>query len=274
MWRNLGVEKEKIALLPCSLTQLAVGLRARSIDWEIFRSLCCLQDLNIYNEDNMTGFGIQLDDSFATALPLLRVFGVSPGVYNRQNVALETTAKVVMPHLVELRVSYVNMVHLDLHFMSTLKSLSLSDCIVSAPRSAVSAACSTMVLHNCQMRKGTVLVTPNLRSLIIYGGGLHKLDGSKCRHALSILFKESSIEWVGPSPMYQTLRRLKNQKAFLTWYTGFLFISIEIRIRMVALHVIGFDQHIKRCKYDVLSVEALLFFLRKLWTCPALSRCA
>ena len=139
---------------------------------------------------------VLLDDSFATALPLLRVFHVHSGLNKQHNMALETTAKVVMPHLVEFEILNVNIVHLDLHFMSALKSLRLINCNVST----VSAACSTMVLKYCRMREGTVLVTPNLRSLTVDKGGLYKLDGSKCRHALSIWCKASYIEWVGAKP--------------------------------------------------------------------------
>ena len=194
---ELGVEEAKIALLPCSLTKLFVYVCAQNIDWEDFRPLRCLQDLTIYNDDATSGITVQLDDSFATALPLLRVFDVSPGVPRWRLPLLETTAKVVMPHLVEFTTYEVNLVHLDLHFMSALKSLTLHDCTIST----VSAACSTMILCNCWMRKGTVLETPNLCSLKIDGGGLHRLDGSKCRHALSILCKNnSSIEWVGAKP--------------------------------------------------------------------------
>ena len=193
---KLDPKRESAALLPCSLTKLVVSLRTWSIDWDNFRRLCYLQELRIYNQDEMAGFGVLLDDSFAIALPLLRVFYVSPGVYNRRNTALKTTAKVVMPHLVELYLNTVNLGHLDLHFMSALKRLWLYNCTAST----VSAACKTMETINCWMREGTVLVTPNLRSLTIFGGGLHKLDGSRCRHALSIVCKHSSIEWVGAEP--------------------------------------------------------------------------
>ena len=118
---------------------------------------------------------------------------------------LETTAKVVMPHLVELTLMHVDVVHLDLHFMSALKNLSLEKCIVST----ASAACSTMVLKHCSMNEAMVLVTANLRSLTLeWGDHLHKLDGSRCRHALSILCKNSSIEWVGAKPNIENLREV------------------------------------------------------------------
>ena len=202
--RDLEVEdpeREHVALLPCSLMKLFIKQIFWSIDWENFRPLCCLQELiiwNLYDESAYPGGSgrVQLDDSFATALPLLRVFHVYPGVLGGRTVALETTAKVVMPHLVELTITHMNIVHLDLHFMTALKKLSLVDCIVST----VSAACSTMVLQSCWMREGTVLVSPNLRFLAICGGGLHVLDGSKCRHALSISCMDGSIEWAGARP--------------------------------------------------------------------------
>ena len=197
---DLELGRENVALLPCSLTELVITLDTVRMDWSIFRPLCCLQELDIYNWDCTPGFGVQLDDSFATALPLLRVFHVSPGFHNQ---SLATTAKVVMPHLVELTMSNVNIVHLNLHFMTALKSLRLSVCTVSI----VSAACNTMELCGCGMKEGTVLVTPNLRSLTIYTGGLHKLDGSRCRYALSIMcYFDSSIEWVGAEPHVENLR--------------------------------------------------------------------
>ena len=186
---DLGLEIATIALLPHSLTKLVLSLDTVRIDWEVFRPLCCLQELRVYNRGRIADL-VQLNDIFATALPLLRVFHVSPG---QRNAALETTAKVVVPHLVELDISRVNLVHLDLHFMSALKSLTLRNCNVFT----VSAACSTMVLKGCWMREGTVLVIPNLRSLTISYGGLCELDGSECRHALSIVCRGSSIEWVG-----------------------------------------------------------------------------
>ena len=208
---KLDPERESVTLLPCSLTKLVLSLRTWSIDWDNFRPLCCLQELKIYNHapsnTNLSGFRVQLDDRFATALPLLRVFDVAPGAYNRPNTALETTAEVVMPHLVELAIRRVNLVHLDLHFMSALNSLRLHDCTAST----VSAACSTIILSNCWMREGTLLVNPNLRSLSIYGGqiggGLHKLDVSMCRHALSILCtNNSSIEFIGAKPSVDNIR--------------------------------------------------------------------
>ena len=209
---NLGslssLEKANVALLPCSLTKLVITLRTWSINWENFRPLCCLQELKVYNRKDWSGSKVQLDDSFATALPLLKVFHMEAGTFDppelvrvidRPYMPLATTAIVVMPHLVELLIMQANMVHLDLHFMSALKSICLINCTVST----VSAACSTMMLDSWWIKKfkmGTVLVTPNLRSLTIYNGGLHKLDGSKCRHALSILYRHSSIEWVGAKP--------------------------------------------------------------------------
>ena len=195
---SLDLEKEAtVALLPRSLTYLSVTLRSMCINWEHYRSLSCLQVLQIHSMDFSSYKTVQLDDSFATALPLLRVFRVDLGCGSRHGKALETTATVVMPHLLGLTFSQMNIVHLDLHFRSALKSLTLVECTVSA----VSAACSTLALYCCRMREGTVLVTPNLRSLFIYGGGLHKLDGSKCRHALSIVYKnKSSLEWVGAKP--------------------------------------------------------------------------
>ena len=118
-------------------------------------------------------------------------------------VALETTAKVVMPHLVELDIFQVDIGHLDLRFMSALKSLSLAGSTISA----VSAACSTMILEYCWMNMCMVLVTPNLRSLTTWGGGLYKLGGSECRHALSILCNDdSSIEWICAKPDVEILR--------------------------------------------------------------------
>ena len=73
-----------------------------------------------------------------------------------------------------------------------------------------------MGLERCRMKHGTVLVAPNLRSLNIhegypYEGGLYKLDGSKCRHALSILCRNSSIEWVGAKPNIENLREIKSK---------------------------------------------------------------
>ena len=196
---TLGAEIAKIALLPRSLTKLVGGLHSVRIDWRTFGPLRCLQELQIYTPGLQSGFEVQLDDSFATALPLLRVFVVSPGVYGRRFTALKTTAKVAMPHLVELTICHAQIVHLDLHFMSALKSLRLLDCTVLT----VFAACSDMVLKKCLMRnfRGTMLVTPNLSSLTIDGGGLHKLDGSRCRHASSTMcMYKSSVEWVGARP--------------------------------------------------------------------------
>ena len=192
-------------MLRCALTKLVVRLHTGRIDRDNFGPLCCLQELKIYSHSGTSGFEVQLDDSFATALPLLRVFVVSPGVYGRRFAALETTAKVVMSHLVELDIRRVNIVHLDLHFMSALKSLNLVDCTVST----VSAACSTMRLEFCGMNQGTVLVSPNLRSLTTLGGGLYKLDGSRCRHGLSIIcMNKSSIEWIGAKPNISNLREI------------------------------------------------------------------
>ena len=110
------------------------------IDWETFRPLCRLQELQIYNwGSSMAEFRVQLDGSFAAALPLLRVLYMSLGTHDE---AFKTTAKVVMPHLAELTIYDASIVHLDLQFMSALKRLSLLCCTVSP----VSAACSTMVL--------------------------------------------------------------------------------------------------------------------------------
>ena len=198
---TLGVDVAKIALLPRSLTKLEVSLHTVRIDWENFRPLCCLQELKVYNQEDKSDIGVQLDDSFATALSLLKVFHLTPGL---RFVASETTAKVVMPHLVELKIYHVKNVHLDLHFMSALKTLILAGCTLST----VSAACSTLILHNCQMREGTVLKIPNLRSLTINGEGLHKLDGTRCRHALSIVCKVGCIEWVGAKPNVDNLRKV------------------------------------------------------------------
>ena len=198
---DIGTDVAKIALLPCSLTKLVVSLQTWSIDWETFWPLCCLQELEVYNHSGESAADVQLDDSFATALPLLRVFHVIPGYFNQPNMALKTTANVVMPHLVQLAISNTNMVHLDLHFMSALNSLSLVNCDVSI----VSAACSTMVLEACCIRESLVLVTPNLRVLTIDTGGRHFLDGSRCWHALSIVCKDSSIEWVGAKPNVEHL---------------------------------------------------------------------
>ena len=121
--RDLEIElasvSANVALLPCSLTKLEVDLCFWSIDWDNFRQLRCLQELQISNfRGSTSGFSVQLDDSFATALPRLRVFHVSPGRYNVPYAALETTARLVMPHLVEFNISHMNTVHLDLHFMS------------------------------------------------------------------------------------------------------------------------------------------------------------
>ena len=222
---TLEVESANVALLPCSLTKLVIELHTGRIDLETFRPLCCLQELLLFHWGDMAGFGVQLDDSFATALPLLRKFHLSPTMHGQHNVALETTAKVVMPHLVELGITYMNMVHLDLQFMSALKSLSLHGCTVSI----VSAACSTMVLDGgCQVRKGTMLVTPNLRSLTVIGAGqLYKLDGSRCRHALSILCKGSRKSGLVPNPMLKitgrTYRRIK--ELFLMLMMGLMMID-------------------------------------------------
>ena len=194
------IEMAEVALLPHSLTKLFISLHAVRINWECFRPLCCLQELEIYSFCGSHG-KVELNDSFATALPLLRVLHVTARSSNYDG-SLNTTAKVVMPHLVELTLYYAKIVHLDLHFMSALKSLNLIGCTVST----VSAACSTMVLTICQMREGMVLVTPNLRSLSIKGGGLHKLDGSMCRHALSILCRDSSNEWACAKPNVEHLR--------------------------------------------------------------------
>ena len=191
---TIGVEIAKISLFPHSLTKLVVHVHNVGVDWNVFRPLCCLQELKVYNWGSAGGniFGTQLDDSFATVLPLLRVFSLIPAMTGQLYVALETTAEVVMPHLVELSISHVEIVHLDLHFMSALKSLRLFDCTVST----VSAACSTMVLEDCCMGEGAVLVTTNLRSLTIYWGGLHRLDSSRCLQAFSFLCKNSSIKWI------------------------------------------------------------------------------
>ena len=158
------------------------------MDWKTFPPLSCLQELDLHSKDVTSGLEVQLDDSFATAMPLLRMFHMTAQRCDQRNVALETTAKVVMPHLVKLTISWFEMVHLDLRFMSALKSLDLYDCTVST----VSAACTTMDLTLRTKREGTVLVTPNLRSLAIHGGG--KLDGSRCRHALSIVCRVGSID--------------------------------------------------------------------------------
>ena len=209
-------EEAEVALFPCSLTNLILSLHSTCINWENFRPLCCLQELQIFSlgcDDKGCDLSgkVQLNDSFAAALPLLRVLYVYAGMRNSHDtVPLETTSKVVMPHLVELNISGVNLVYLDLHFISGLKSLSLAVSTVST----VSAACSALVLDMCDgMNKGIVLVTPNLRSLTVVGyigqsgGGLHKLDGSKCRHALSIECKDSCIEWVGAKPNVENLRK-------------------------------------------------------------------
>ena len=192
---ELGPETAKIALLPRSMTKLVISLRTMRIDWENFRPLCCLQELQVYKSYS-TG-----DDSFATALPLLRVFHLTLTMHGLHYVALETSAKVVMPHLVELKISHTKIVHLDLRFVSALKRLSLVECTFST----VSAACRTMRLEFCFMREGRVLVTPNLRSLFVFLGGQHKLDGSRCQHALSIVCKDSSVEWVGARPIVKNL---------------------------------------------------------------------
>ena len=199
---ELDPERESVALLPRSLTKLDVSLHTVRIDWESFRPLCCLQELKIYSPHDKSASVVQLDDKFATALPLLRVFLVKQ--YGHRPMALETTAKVVMPHLVELDISHVNIEHLDLYFMTALKSLRLVNCTVST----VIASCSTIVLVYCRMGEGTVLVTPNLRSLTIHGG-LQKLDGSKCRHALSIVYyHKGSVNWVGAKPNIENLREM------------------------------------------------------------------
>ena len=180
--------------------------------------------VHICNQGSEASFGVQLDDSFATALPLLRSISVEMYGYG----ALETTAKVVMLYLVELTIAAVNVEYLDLRFMSALKSLSLLGCTVST----VSAACSTMRLDICRMREGTVLVTPNLRSLTIDRGGLHKLDGSRCQHALSILcMNRSFIDWVGAMPNVEQVGCVLSQEIpFLVWLrqcrTGFCLLRM------------------------------------------------
>ena len=215
---ELKVETDgaKIALLPCSLRKLLVELpisRIRRIDWKTFRPLCSLQVLKINPTPGKSFIVIQLDDSFATALPLLRVFHVEAS-WKWLGAMLITTAKVAMPHLVEVTLSWVTTVDLDLRFMSALESLSLHHCNVCV----VSAACCTMVLDSCWARIfwGMVLVTPHLRSLTTNGGGLYMLDGSRCRNALSILCMHSSIEWVGAKPKIENLEeRLTSLESFL-----------------------------------------------------------
>ena len=201
---KLGRDRAEVALLPRSLTELTLNLRGMRTKWKVFRPLCCLQVLKIYNLDQTLNIRVQLDDSFATALPLLRVFHVAfPGIRSK---ALATTAKVVMPHLVELKIYHVKIKHLDLHFMSALISLTLLGCIVST----VSAPCSNMRLKCGWRDETTVLVTPNLRSLTVEGVGLHKLDGSRCRHALGIWCKNKcSIEWVGARPNVEYLKEVR-----------------------------------------------------------------
>ena len=157
------VKEANVTLLPCTLTKLVLSLCTVRIDWESFRPLPCLQELRIDTRGSKSGSGAQLDDSFATVLPLLRVLHITPGMHSRHYMALETTAKVVMPHLVELTLTHVNIVHLDLRFMSALKSLSLLDSINDTKGSTVSAACITKRVEYCGMWEGTVLVTPNLR---------------------------------------------------------------------------------------------------------------
>ena len=206
--RNLEIKlgsSADVALLPRFLTKLVVRLRIMRIKWENFQLLCCLQELQVHNDGSVADIEFQLDDSFVTALPLLRKFHISPAMHCLYWVALKTTAKVFMPHLVELSISYVKIVHLDLHFMNALNNLSLVGCTAVT----VSAACSTMRLEYCCMDKRTVFVSPNLRSLTIHGGGVHKLDGSRCRHALSIFCKASSIEWVGAKPSVDNLREVR-----------------------------------------------------------------
>ena len=197
-------ERAEIAWLPRSLTKLAIALPGTEINWEDCRPLCCLQELQVYNVGCWAAPGIRSDDSFATALPLLRVSLVTPVRVMQPFTVLKITAKVVTPHPVELSLACMKIVHLDLHFMSALKSLSLLDCYVNT----VSAACSTMRLEFCRMSKGLVLVTPNLRSLTIdMGGGLpYLLDASRCRHALSIVCKHTAIEWIGAKPDVESLR--------------------------------------------------------------------
>ena len=205
---ELGGEGPEVALLPCSLTKLTLTLQSTCINWENFQPLCCLQELQIDTWGYKLHDKVQLDDSFATALPLLRVLilypGLSRGRLNIDNsMALETSSKAVMLHLIELNIFGLDVVHMDLDFMSALKSLRLFMCTVST----VSAACSTMVLEACRIRVSLVLLTPNLRSLTTCWDGLYKLDGSRCRHALSILCKNnSSIEWVGAEPHVGKIR--------------------------------------------------------------------
>ena len=102
---ELDPKRENVALLPRSLTKLVVILCSWSIDWENVRPLRYLQWLQVHNRGDKPGSGVQLDDSFAIALPLLRVFHMSPGIRTE---ALATTARVVMPHLVVLTLDQVN----------------------------------------------------------------------------------------------------------------------------------------------------------------------
>ena len=201
---TLESKRKEAALLPCYLTKLFITLRSMRMKWKIFPPLCCLQELDLHVRDRPSGGVVQLSDTFATALPLLTVFHVQ--TWKWHGTVLETTAKAVMPHLVELDIALMKIMHLDLRFMSAPRSLDLYDCTVST----VSAACSTMVLDRLDgIGEGTVLVTPNLRSLTTVGHrgvGLYKLDGSGCRLALSIVCKLGSIEWVGAKPKVETFR--------------------------------------------------------------------
>ena len=142
---TLESERTEVALFPCSLIKLLITLCNVRMHWKMFPPLCCLQELDLRARYQTPGLRVQLDDSFAVALPLFRVFRVCDRRYTDLGVALETRAKVVMPHLVELTIYQFDTVHLDLRFMSALKSLTLLDCTVST----VSAACSTMVMFTC-----------------------------------------------------------------------------------------------------------------------------
>ena len=207
--RDLGLKvgraRANIALLPCSLTRLGITLQGMNINWEVFRPLCNLQELRIFGLDCILWDKVELDNSFATALPLLRVLHVDARPCD--NAALWTSTKVAMPHLVELSVFCLKKVHLDLHSLSGLKKISLVHCATCD----VSRASSTMTQYDCSIKQGMLT---NLRSMILHGG-LHMRDGSDCWHDCSILCVLTPITWVGAQPKIRHFRQMTD-----CWYNG------------------------------------------------------
>ena len=63
---ELGADIAKIALLPRSLTELVLRLHTMRIFWENFRPLCCLQELEVNNQETSQ----TLESSWMTALQL------------------------------------------------------------------------------------------------------------------------------------------------------------------------------------------------------------